>query len=82
MWYVYLLLCGDDSIYTGITNDLAKRLNAHKLGTGSKYTRSRGAKKILYSEEFKTKSLALKREAVIKKMRRAQKDALLTKASI
>ncbi len=75
MWHVYLLLCNDTTIYTGITNDLEKRLAAHRAGTASKYTRSRGVVKILYSESRRTRSAALKREAEIKSWPRGRKLA-------
>lgn len=77
MWFVYLLLCGDKSIYTGITNDVQKRLAAHKNGRGGAYTRSRGADKIVYMEKFATRSEALTREAEIKKLSRKDKLALI-----
>lgn len=73
MYFVYLLLCKDGSIYTGITNDLERRLRMHKDGTASRYTRAKGAKKIMYSEKRRTRGAALKREAEIKKWSRAQK---------
>ena len=73
IWTVYILQCGDGTLYTGITNDLKKRLAAHRNGTGAKYTRGRGPLKLLYKETRKTKSRALKREAAIKKMSRAAK---------
>lgn len=66
MWYVYLILCKDKSLYTGITNDLEKRFRQHKNGKGGRYTRSHEVVKILHSEEFKTRSKALKRETEIK----------------
>jgi putative endonuclease len=77
-WLVYLLRCRDGSLYTGITNDLPKRLKAHAAGKASKYTRSRLPVKLAYAEPQPTKSRALKREAAIKKLRRAQKDQLLS----
>ena len=77
MYFVYLLLCKDDSIYTGITTDLDGRLKKHKDGTASHYTRARGAVKILYSETHKDRSGALKREAEIKRWPRAKKLALI-----
>jgi putative endonuclease len=76
-WLVYLLRCRDGSLYTGITNDLPKRLKAHAAGKASKYTRSRLPVQLAYSEPQKSKSAALKREAAIKKMRRAEKDRLV-----
>jgi predicted GIY-YIG superfamily endonuclease len=78
-WLVYLLRCSDGSLYTGITNDLPKRLKAHAAGKASKYTRSRLPVRLAYSEPQKSKSTALKREAVIKRQRRAEKDRLVAK---
>lgn len=76
-WIVYLLRCSDGSLYTGITNDFPKRLKAHAAGKASKYTRSRLPVKLVYSEPKRSKSAALKREAAIKKLRRAEKDSLV-----
>lgn len=76
MYYVYLLLCDDRSIYTGITTDVERRFNEHKNGDGGNYTRSHGAKKILYIERRATRSKALIREASIKKLPRTKKLAL------
>jgi putative endonuclease len=75
-WLVYLLRCRDGSLYTGITNDLPKRLKAHAAGRASKYTRSRPLVTLAYQEAQKSKSAALKREASIKKMSRIQKKRL------
>ncbi|OGN28184.1 MAG: hypothetical protein A3A33_02405 [Candidatus Yanofskybacteria bacterium RIFCSPLOWO2_01_FULL_49_25] len=77
MYFLYILLCKDSSLYTGITTDLKRRFKEHKSGKGSRYARSRGAKKIVYTERFKTRSAALKREFKIKKMDREQKLALI-----
>jgi len=76
-WLVYLLRCSDGSLYTGITNDLPKRLKAHTAGRASKYTRSGLPVRLAYREPQKSKSAALKREAAIKRLRRADKDCLL-----
>lgn len=76
-YFVYLLECADKSIYTGITTDLSRRLTEHKKGMGARYTRAHGARKMLYSERYNTRSEALTREAEIKKWRRAQKLALI-----
>lgn len=73
MYYLYLLQCRDNSIYTGITNDLAARFKKHRDGKGGSYTRSRGAKKIIYTEEHRTKSEALRREIEVKNWPRAKK---------
>jgi predicted GIY-YIG superfamily endonuclease len=78
-WLVYLLRCSDGSLYTGITNDLPKRLKAHAAGKASKYTRSRLPVKLAYSEQKRTKSAALKRELAIKRLRRAVKDRLVAR---
>jgi putative endonuclease len=75
-WLVYILCCSDGSLYTGITNDLPKRLKAHAAGKASRYTRSRLPVRLVYSERQKSRSAALKREAAIKKLRRAEKDVL------
>jgi len=79
MYFVYLLECKDKSIYAGITTDVARRLAEHKAGTASRYTRSRQAMKIIYTEKCKDRSRALRREAAIKKLPRAQKLALVKK---
>jgi predicted GIY-YIG superfamily endonuclease len=76
-WLVYLLRCSDGSLYCGITNDLPKRLKAHAAGKASRYTRSRLPVVPAYSEPQRSKSRALKREAAIKAMRRADKDRLV-----
>ncbi len=78
-WLVYILRCSDGSLYTGITNDLPKRLKAHTAGRASKYTRSRLPVRLAFSEPQKSKSAALKREAAIKRLRRAEKDRLVAK---
>ncbi len=72
-WLVYLLRCSDGSLYTGITNDLDKRLKAHAAGKASRYTRSRLPVRLVYSEPQKSKSAALKREVAIKRLPRRQK---------
>lgn len=75
--YVYILRCKDDSLYTGWTNNLENRINAHNEGLGAKYTRGRGPCSLVYFEEFETKNEALKREREIKKLSKAQKENLL-----
>lgn len=77
MWYTYLILCKDSSIYTGITNNLERRFKYHKEGKGGHYTRSHTVTRFLYSEKFETKSEALKREAQIKGWRRENKLNLI-----
>ena len=72
-WHVYVLRCADGSLYTGITNDLARRLAAHRAGTASRYTRSRRPVRLVYRERRRSRSAALKREAAIKRLPRAAK---------
>jgi putative endonuclease len=77
MWHVYILLCADNSLYTGATNNLEKRVLDHKNGKGAAYTRSHKPVKLIYSEPFSTKSEALKREIAIKSWTRAKKISVL-----
>lgn len=77
-WYLYILECADQSLYTGITLDLQRRIAEHNLGTGSKYTRVRGPVKMVYSKEFPDRSTASKEEFRIKKLPRSQKLGLIT----
>jgi putative endonuclease len=78
-WYVYILRCGDDTLYTGSTDDIARRLTAHNSGKGAKYTRGRGPLELVYSEELPTHSDALKREIAIKRLTRKEKLMLIQK---
>lgn len=72
-WFVYILECKDDSLYTGITNDLDKRMKAHKEGKGSKYVNRKGFGQILHAINVSDKSEAAKLEYAIKKLRRNDK---------
>jgi putative endonuclease len=76
-WVVYILRCRDGSLYTGITNDLTKRLAAHRAGTGARYTRARLPVRLVYREVRATRGSALRREAAIKRLPRAVKLALV-----
>jgi predicted GIY-YIG superfamily endonuclease len=76
-WQVYILASGDGRLYTGITNDLARRLRQHKAGTGARFTRSFGVAALLHTERRATRSAALKREAAIKALPRNGKLALI-----
>ncbi|WP_429162322.1 GIY-YIG nuclease family protein [Desulfitispora alkaliphila] len=78
-YFVYLLECSDGTLYTGYTNNINKRLATHNSGKGAKYTRSRLPVKIVYCEEHFTKSAALKREYIIRKMSRQKKEELVKK---
>lgn len=77
MWYTYILLCSDKSLYTGATNNPEKRFLDHQNGKGGAYTRSHKPVKMIYTEQFQSKSEALKREIEIKRWSREKKIALL-----
>ena len=74
--YVYILRCSDDTLYTGWTYDIDKRIAAHNNGSGAKYTRGRTPVSLFYSEKFNTKEEALSREIQIKKLKRYEKILL------
>lgn len=76
-WSVYVLRCADNSLYTGVTTDLERRLLAHNGGTGAAYTRARLPVTLLYSEPAADRSAALKRELQIKKLPRHRKLELI-----
>ena len=75
-WIVYMLRCGDGTLYTGVTDNLPRRLAAHRSGRGAKYTRGRGPLVLVYREEQPDQSAALRRELAIKKLSRAKKERL------
>lgn len=77
MWFVYILLCADNSLYTGYSDDPEARFLDHKNGKGAKYTRSHKPLKIIYTEQFITKSEAMKREIEIKSWRKKKKIKIL-----
>lgn len=77
MNYTYILKCKDDSLYTGWTNDLKKRITSHNAGKGAKYTKSRRPVELVYYEEFQTREEAMKREYAIKQLSRKEKEALI-----
>lgn len=79
MWYLYILRCGDGTLYTGITTDVHRRLEAHRQGRGAKYTRGRGPLELIYQEKCGTHSEALKRETAVKRLSRVEKEALIEK---
>ena len=78
MYFVYILICDDTSLYTGITTDLKRRFSEHRAGKGGHYTRSRKVERVVYSEKKKDRSGALKREAEIKKWSKQKKLQLIT----
>lgn len=82
MNYVYILRCGDDSLYTGWTNNLEKRVNLHSKGKGAKYTKARLPVELVYFEEFEDKIEAMKREYEIKQLKRKEKLELIKNSKI
>ena len=77
MYTVYVLLCEDNTLYTGIAKHVEERMTQHQAGTGARYTRAHRPVRIVYTEKKRTRSAALKREAAIKRMRRKEKQALI-----
>jgi putative endonuclease len=75
-WHLYLLRCGDGTLYCGIALDVLARLKQHQEGKGAKYTRGRGPLELVYEETCGTRTDALKREREVKRMTRAAKLAL------
>ena len=76
-WKLYILRCGDGSLYTGITVDVEKRLEAHRAGKGAKYTRGRGPLERVYTEDCGDYSAALRRELEVKALPRGEKEKLI-----
>lgn len=79
MNYVYILRCKDDSLYTGWTNNLEKRIKAHSNGKGAKYTKARLPVELVYFEEYENKIDAMRREYAIKQLKRKEKLMLIEK---
>lgn len=78
-WYLYILQCGDGTLYTGITTDVEKRLEVHRSGKGAKYTRGRAPLELVYQEECGIHGDALRRELAVKKLTKEQKLLLIGK---
>ncbi len=76
-YYTYIAQCSDGTYYTGYTTDIEKRIAVHNAGTGAKYTKTRRPVHLVYLEESDSKSLAMQREAAIKKLTRKQKEGLI-----
>ena len=75
--YTYIVKCSDETLYTGWTNNLKKRLEAHNSGKGAKYTKNRRPVELVYFEEYDTKQEAMKREYAIKQLNRKKKTELI-----
>lgn len=82
VWYLYILQCADGSLYTGITTNVEKRLEAHRSGKGAKYTRGRAPLELVYREECGSHSDALKRELEIKNLTREKKLEIIKLSEI
>ena len=80
VWLLYILRCGDGSLYTGIAVDVQARLQMHRSGKGAKYTRGRGPLELVYSEKCGSHSDALRRELEIKGLTREEKKALISQS--
>lgn len=80
-WELYILLCGDGTLYTGIARDALKRLEMHQRGKGARYTRGRGPLRLVYREKCDSHTQALRREMAVKKLTRAQKEALIAQGA-
>lgn len=78
MNYTYIVRCKDGTLYTGWTNNIERRMEAHNSGTGAKYTKSRRPVKLVYCEEFPTKEEAMKREYAIKHMKKKEKEKMVS----
>ena len=76
-WELYILRCGDGTLYTGIARDVEKRLAAHRSGKGAKYTRGRGPLEIVYRERCVDHGEALRREYAVKQLTREEKERLI-----
>lgn len=82
MNYTYILRCNDDTLYTGWTNNLEKRIKDHNDGKGAKYTKTRRPVELVYYEKFETKEEAMKREYAIKQLTRSKKLLLIQTGTV
>ena len=81
-WCVYIILCSDDTLYTGITIDIQRRIKQHATGLGAKYFRNRSPKEIVFLETEHDRSSATKREMAIKKLNKIEKTNLINSAKL
>ncbi len=79
-WTLYILRCGDDTRYTGVTTDVERRVAEHQAGKASRYTRGRLPVTLVYREAVASRSVALRREAAVKRMTRDEKTRLMMRA--
>lgn len=78
VWYVYIVQCADNSLYTGIAKDIEARLTQHNAGLGAKYTRARGPVTLVYREIAENRGAALRKELEIKRLKASEKRALVS----
>ncbi|HFC53514.1 MAG TPA: GIY-YIG nuclease family protein [Gammaproteobacteria bacterium] len=76
-WFVYIVRCADDTLYTGIARDVAKRVERHNAGRGARYTRGRTPVRLVYREALESRAAALRRELEIKRLPAAEKRRLV-----
>lgn len=76
-WFIYIVRCRNGSLYTGITTDVESRVSAHNAGKGAKYTRAFGPVVLVYVKKMKSAMTARKREVVVKKMKKPEKENLV-----
>lgn len=81
MWQTYIVKCDDNTYYTGVTNNIKRRIKLHNCGKGAKYTAARRPVQLIYSEQFFSRSASQKREYEIKKLSRAKKARLINNES-
>ena len=81
-WYLYIVLCSDTSLYTGITTNIKRRIHEHNTGRGAKYTRGRGPVQLVHLRQFTNRSEASKAESKIKKLRRRQKLSIINEFAL
>ena len=81
-WKVYIIQCADETLYTGITNNVSSRVATHNTGRGAKYTKNRLPVVLVYQEEVDDKRHALRREREIKKLNRSQKNSLINSVNL
>jgi putative endonuclease len=77
VWFLYIVRCGDDSLYSGVTLDVERRLSEHQDGKGSKYLRGRGPLRVVYTRPFTSRGAALSAEANMKKLSKREKEQLI-----
>ena len=81
-WIVYILRCADQTLYTGITNNLERRVKMHQEGKAAKYTRSHGPVELVYQEKISTRGKALVREYELKKLPRSKKEKIVSRFTL